>query len=121
MAAANEPMVHGDGLQSRDFTYVANAVQALIKAAHAPKQACGEVYNVGMGDTISVLDLVAALNRLLGKDLTPQHSPARMGDVRFSKADIRRTRKDLDYEPNVTFEEGLKRTLEWYRQQGFAR
>jgi UDP-glucose 4-epimerase len=117
MSAGKEPMVHGDGLQSRDFTYVANAVQALIKAAHAPKQAVGEVYNVGTGNCISVLDLVASLNRLLDKNLVPQHGPTRMGDVRFSKADIRRTKRDLGYEPNVTFEEGLKRTLAWYREQ----
>ncbi|HEV3145954.1 MAG TPA: GDP-mannose 4,6-dehydratase [Gemmataceae bacterium] len=117
MSAGNEPMVHGDGRQSRDFTYVANAVQALIKAAHAPKHAVGQVYNVGTGNSISVLELVAALNRLLGTNLVPQHGPARMGDVRFSKADIHRTRKDLGYEPNVTFEEGLKQTVEWYRIQ----
>jgi UDP-glucose 4-epimerase len=117
MSAGKEPMVHGDGQQSRDFTYVANAVQALIKAAHAPKRAVGEVYNVGTGASISVLDLVASLNRLLGKNLVPQHGPTRMGDVRFSKADIQRTRRDLGYEPNVTFEDGLKRTLAWYREQ----
>ena len=117
MSAGKEPMVHGDGLQSRDFTYVANAVQALIKAARAPKQAVGEVYNVGTGNSISVLDLVTSLNRLLDKNLVPQHGPIRMGDVRFSKADIQRTRKDLGYEPNVTFADGLKRTLAWYRDQ----
>ena len=116
MSADKPPTVHGDGLQSRDFTYVANAVQALLKAADAPKQAVGDVYNVGMGSSISVLELVGALNKLLGKNLKPLHGPVRAGDVKFSKADISRTRKDLGYAPDVTFEEGLKRTLAWYQK-----
>ncbi len=114
MSADKAPMVHGDGLQSRDFNFVANAVQALQKAADAPKQAVGEVYNVGTGSSISVLDLVAALNKLMGKNLKPVHGPTRAGDVKFSKADISRTQRDLGYAPDVTFEEGLKRTLAWY-------
>jgi UDP-glucose 4-epimerase len=114
MCAGRTPIVHGDGLQSRDFTYVANAVQALIRAAEAPGVS-GRVYNVGMGSSITVLDLVAALNRLLGKNLQPQHGPPRAGDVRFSCADISRARRELSYEPGVTFAEGLKRTLDWYR------
>jgi len=116
MSADKAPTIHGDGLQSRDFTYVANAVQALLKAAAAPPRASGEVYNVGTGHSISVLDLVAALNKLLGKKLTAVHAPTRAGDVRFSKADISRTRRDLGFAPNVTFEEGLKNTLEWYQK-----
>ena len=116
MSADKPPTVHGDGLQSRDFTYVANAVQALLKAADAPKQAVGDVYNVGMGSSISVLELVGALNKLLGKNLKPLHGPVRAGDVKFSKADISRTRRDLGYAPDVTFEEGLKRTLAWYQK-----
>jgi UDP-glucose 4-epimerase len=114
MSAGKTPIVHGDGLQSRDFTYVANAVQALIRAAETPGVS-GRVYNVGTGNSITVLDLVAALNRLLGKNLQPQHGPPRAGDVRFSRADIRKIRAELGYEPNVSFEEGLKRTLAWYR------
>lgn len=116
MSAGKSPTVHGDGLQSRDFTYVANAVQALRKAADAPKDVSGNVYNVGTGNSITVLDLVAALNKLMGTNLSPVHTAARAGDVRFSKADIRRTRSDLHYEPAVPFEEGLRRTLEWNRK-----
>jgi len=116
MSAGKSPTVHGDGLQSRDFTYVANAVQALRKAADAAKDVSGNVYNVGTGNSITVLDLVAALNKLMGTSLSPVHTAARAGDVRFSKADIRRTRSDLHYEPSVPFEEGLRRTLEWYRK-----
>jgi len=111
MSANKAPTVHGDGLQSRDFTYVANAVQALLKAADAPKSVSGEVFNVGTGQSVTVLDLVAALNTLLGKNLTAIHGPTRAGDVRFSKADISRTGRDLGYVPDVSFEEGLAKTV----------
>jgi UDP-glucose 4-epimerase len=113
MAAGRRPPVQGDGLQSRDFTYVANAVQALLRAADAA-EVSGNVYNVGTGRTVTVLDLVAALNRILGTKLAPEFVPARAGDVKFSKADIRRTRTDLGYEPCVSFEDGLQATVEWY-------
>jgi UDP-glucose 4-epimerase len=116
MSSNLPPTVHGDGLQSRDFTYVANAVQALRKAADKPGVS-GRVYNVGTGRNITVLDLVAALNKVMGKNLKAQHGPPRAGDVKFSLADISRTRAELGYAPEVTFEEGLKRTLEWYGEQ----
>jgi UDP-glucose 4-epimerase len=113
MAADRAPVVHGDGLQSRDFTYVTNAVQAVIKAATAPGVA-GKVYNVGTGRSITVLDLVRVLNQLLKTNLAPEHGPPRAGDVRHSRADISRARHDLGYEPTVPFEEGLERTLHWH-------
>jgi len=115
ISAGRAPVVNGDGLQSRDFTYVANAVQALMKAAAAPGVS-GNVYNVGTGDSVTVLDLIAALNHLLGTNLVPQFGPPRPGDVRFSRADISRARADLGYEPDVTFLDGLERTLRWYRE-----
>jgi UDP-glucose 4-epimerase len=116
MASGRVPTVHGDGLQSRDFTYVANAVQALIRAAEAPGVS-GKVYNIGTGRSITILDLVAALNRLFGTKLVPKYGPARPGDVRHSRADISRARSELNYEPVVDFEEGLKETLRWYQQE----
>ena len=106
-------MIHGDGLQSRDFTYVENAVQALTKAAEAP-DVSGNVYNVGTGRSVTILDLVKALNAILGSGLPPTYKPSRTGDVRFSRADIRRTRQDLGYEPAVTFADGLRWTVAWY-------
>jgi len=115
MARGEVPAVHGDGLQSRDFTYVTNAVQALMKAAEAP-EASGNVYNVGTGASITVLDLIASLNKLLRTDITARHVESRAGDVRYSRADIRRTSADLGYKPTVTFDEGLAKTLEWYRE-----
>lgn len=113
MAQGNRPSVHGDGTQSRDFTYVANAVQALIRAADVP-EISGNVYNVGTGQSISILHLVAALNKVLGTDIEPLFGPPRPGDVAFSRADITLTCRDLGYKPLVTFEEGLRRTAEWY-------
>lgn len=113
MAAGRAPVIQGDGLQARDFTYVANAVQALARAAEAP-DASGNVYNVGTGNSVTLLELVAALNRILGTDLEPTFAPPRAGDVKFSRADIRRTRADLGYEPTVSFEAGLQKTVDWY-------
>jgi UDP-glucose 4-epimerase len=119
MTRGQAPNVHGDGLQSRDFVYVADAVQALMKAAEV-RGVSGRVYNVGTGKSVTVLDLVAALNTALGIALTPQHGPPRAGDVRHSRADITRIRRELGYEPSVSFEEGLERTLAWYRSQAGA-
>jgi UDP-glucose 4-epimerase len=113
MVDGESPKIHGDGKQSRDFTYVGNAVQALTRAADAP-EVSGNVYNVGTGLTVTVNGLVAALNRVLGTDIEPTYVPTRAGDVKFSMADITRTRDDLGYDPTVTFEDGLTRTVEWY-------
>jgi UDP-glucose 4-epimerase len=92
---------------------VANAVQALMKAAEAP-EASGNVYNVGTGRTVSVRELVSSLNYLLGTDLQPTYGAPRAGDVKFSRADISRTRLDLGYEPTVSFEDGLRLTVDAY-------
>jgi UDP-glucose 4-epimerase len=114
MEKGTTPTIHGDGLQSRDFTYVANCVQALVKAAEVP-DVSGKVYNVGTGRSVTVLQLVDALNRLMEKMLTAKHVEPRAGDVRYSLADISRTGKDLGYEPTIPFEDGLAKTLAWYR------
>jgi UDP-glucose 4-epimerase len=116
LSQGRTPTVHGDGLQVRDFTYVGNAVQALLKAAEVPGVS-GRVYNVGTGQGVTILDLVRALNTILGTQLTPSHGSARAGDVRFSRARIDRIRADLGYSPTVSFDEGLRRTVEWYRQE----
>jgi UDP-glucose 4-epimerase len=113
MTKNERPIVFGDGLQSRDFTYVLNAVQALIKAADAAN-AVGKVYNIGVGGNFTLLDLIKGLNELLGTNLEPIFKEARAGDVRFSKADITAARQDLGYDPQVSFMDGLKATLEWY-------
>jgi UDP-glucose 4-epimerase len=116
MSAGQAPTVQGDGLQSRDFTYVGNAVQAVLKAAEAPA-AVGKVYNIGNGSSTSVLDLVNHLNQLLGSHIQPLFGPARPGDVRHSQADISAARADLRYDPEVSFMEGLRRTLLAFQAQ----
>ncbi len=115
LIAGRVPTVHGDGGQSRDFTYVSNAVQALLRAAETP-HVSGRVYNVGTGNSVSLLELIAALNRQLGTSVTPTHGPVRLGDVRFSKAKIDKVRAELGYQPGIEFEEGLRRTVAWMRE-----
>lgn len=114
MSLGKQPIIFGDGLQSRDFTYVLNATQAVMKAADAPR-AVGQVYNIGVGGNVTLLDLIAGLNELLGKKLEPVFKEARAGDVRHSQADITAARQDLGYEPAYTFMQGLKATLEAYQ------
>lgn len=117
LSAGKVPMVHGDGLQTRDFVYVTDAVQAMMKAAVTPGVS-GRVYNVGTGRSVTLLQLVEALNAILGTSITPTHGPERQGDIRYSRARIDRIRHDLGYEPSVTLEEGLRRTIAWYRTLG---
>ena len=112
MAAGQRPTIYGDGRQTRDFTYVANAVRANLLAMDAPGPLGGAVVNVGVGEQISLLDLVGALNTILGTELEPEFQPARAGDVRDSLADLRRVRALIGYEPIVPFAEGLARTVE---------
>lgn len=116
MSEGRSPVVHGDGLQSRDFTYVANAVQAAIRAAESPV-APGQVYNIGAGQSTTVLALVEHLNQLLGVQLRPIHASARLGDVRHSQADVTKARAELGYEPSVSFREGLERTVWHFRNE----
>ncbi len=109
-----EPVIFGDGTQSRDFTYVDNAVQANLLACEAPN-ASGKVFNVGTGHRISLNAIVECLGKVSGKPLAPRYDPPRDGDIRDSQADITRARQYLGYEPTVQFGEGLERTFEWYR------
>ena len=109
------PTIHGDGEQTRDFTYVANVVDGVLKACHADGVA-GQVINVATGGRVSLNALFATLQALTGAALVPVHGPARTGDVRHSQADITRARRLLGYAPTVEFDEGLARTLDWARQ-----
>lgn len=115
MLAGEPPVVYGDGGQSRDFTYVENVVAGNLLAADAPG-AAGRTINVANGRSTTLVRLIAELNRLLGTSLSPRHEPARAGDVRESLADITLARTLLGYEPRVDFEEGLRRSSEYYRQ-----
>lgn len=108
------PVIHGDGSQSRDFTYVDNAVRANILACTAPREACGRAYNIASGGGVTVAGLFETLRALLGSDVKPAYGAPRPGDVKHSPADISLARRMLGYEPVAGFAEGLERTVEWY-------
>ncbi len=113
------PTIYGDGLQTRDFTYVENVVQANLKAAAAPAAAAGRVFNVGNGQAASLLDLLSMLNEVMGGKIEPIFASARAGDVRDSLADITAARSVLGFEPTVDLKTGLKPTVDYYRTTGF--
>jgi len=113
MQAGRRPVIYGDGGQTRDFCFIANVVEANLKALTAPA-APGNVYNVACGQRYSLLDLVASINAALGTDVQAVHEPARAGDIRDSLADITAARRDLGYTAAVDFAEGLRRAVAWY-------
>jgi nucleoside-diphosphate-sugar epimerase len=114
------PVVFGDGEQTRDFTYVDNAVQANILACEAPS-ASGRTFNVGTGHAVSLNQVLQMLQKASGKKLETKYEPAREGDIRDSLADIRLAKEFLGYEPAVLFEEGLERTFAWYQAHHVAK
>jgi UDP-glucose 4-epimerase len=113
MLHGRSPLIHGDGQQSRDFTYVADVVQANLLASEAPR-AAGKVYNIACGRRTSLLELVEHLNELLGTDIKPVHDERRPGDVRHSQADISNAQADLGFCPCINLKEGLRACLKYY-------
>jgi len=109
------PTVYGDGEQSRDFTYIDNVVHANLLAARARKTN-GEVINVACGEAVTVNAILGQINRLLGRNVKPIYAPARAGDVRHSLADITAARMLIGFKPVVPFQEGLERSIDWYRR-----
>ncbi|MDE0962302.1 MAG: SDR family oxidoreductase [Candidatus Latescibacteria bacterium] len=116
MLKGEAPVIFGDGGQSRDFVYVDNIVEANMRACTTP-EAAGRVYNIGCERSVSILELVTALNEILGTALDPVFNPARQGDVRVSLADIAQARTQLGYEPIVHFAEGLQQTVAWMKSR----
>lgn len=112
MLDGEQPVIYGDGKQSRDFTYIDNAVEANILAAES--DVTGEVFNIGTGGSVTINNLVGSLNELLGTEINPIYDDPRPGDVPHSHADISKASRFLNYEPTVGFEEGLERTIEFY-------
>jgi nucleoside-diphosphate-sugar epimerase len=108
------PTIYGDGEQTRDFTYVANVVDGALRACEAPGVS-GEVINVATGGRISLNQLFKTMRTLVGGTVEPSYTDARQGDVKDSQADITKAHRLLGYQPTVSFEDGLKRTVEWYR------
>jgi UDP-glucose 4-epimerase len=117
----DEPLqVHGDGTQSRDFTYIDNVVSANLLAARADAaRASGRAYNVGCGSRTSLLEIITMIEKLLGKTLRRQHSPGRVGDVPHTLADVSAAKRDLGYAPLVDFDEGLRRTVAFFTGRKF--
>jgi nucleoside-diphosphate-sugar epimerase len=109
-----QPVVYGDGEQSRDFTYVENVVQANLLACEAPG-ASGKVFNIGTGARITLNETLRLLEQITGKSIDAKYDPPREGDIRDSQAEIALGRSILGYDPCVAFEEGLRRTCDWYR------
>lgn len=116
------PVVFGDGMQSRDFTFVGNAVLATLLAGSSEKPLKGEVINIGTGSRIDLTRLAALMAEKIGRPhLRPTHQPARPGDVRHSQADLSRARDLLGYEPFTSLEEGIAETLEWFKHSMVAK
>ena len=119
MLKSERPTIFGDGEQSRDFTYVDNVVEANLLAAEAPN-AAGRVLNIACGSRTTLNELVGTLNRILGTNIEPIYTDPRPGDVKHSLADISAAREVLRYEPQVDFETGLAKTVEWFGAGGVS-
>jgi nucleoside-diphosphate-sugar epimerase len=115
VASGKPPTVYGDGLQTRDFTYIDNVIEANILACKAPRAACGKVINIACGERISLLDILEAVYGLAGRRVIPYFEPSRPGDVRDSLADITLAKDLLGYSPKVAFPVGLSRTFNYFR------
>ncbi len=119
LLAGTAPTIYGDGAQSRDFTYIDNVVHGNLLALKAPEVA-GEVMNLAIGGSVSLLQLIAKLNRILGTEIEPIHTDPRPGDIKYSRADVTKATELLDFAPVVAFDDGLARTVEWFKQRGQA-
>ena len=111
------PKINGDGLQTRDFTFVENAVQANIRAFFAGQRAKNQVFNVAVGERISLLDLLGGLERITGRNIEPVFGPPRQGDVRDSLADISKAKELMGYNPRFTWDKGLALTYEYFKEK----
>ena len=110
------PTIHGDGMQSRDFTYIENVIEANLKACLAPAEAAGEAFNIAYGGREYLLDIYHGLTRALGVDVEPNFGPPRPGDIRHSNADISKARRLLGYDPDWSFDRGIEAAIAWYRE-----
>lgn len=108
------PTINGDGMQSRDFTYIENVIEANLKACLAPHEAAGNAFNIAYGGRECLIDIYHSLTRALGKDIEPNFGPDRAGDIKHSNADISKAREMLGYDPDYDFDSGLKLAIDWY-------
>lgn len=117
MMKGESPVIYGDGETSRDFTFIANVVQANLRACTAPKKAAGQVMNIACGERITLNDLARVIKDVLGKGGAPRYEPERAGDVKHSMADIGLAGELIGYQPTVKFAEGIRQTCAWYQTQ----
>ena len=110
------PTINGDGMQSRDFTYIDNVIEANMRACQASSEAAGQAFNIGAGGRLFLNDIYKYLCEALGKDVEPIHGPNRKGDVRDSNADISKARELLGYNPEYDFEKGIAIAIDWYKE-----
>ena len=111
-----QPVINGDGRQSRDFTYIDNVIEGNLRACLAPSEAAGEAYNIGAGGREYLIDVYHHLTEALGVDTEPSYGPPRAGDIRDSNADIEKAREKLHYDPSYDFAAGIKLAIDWYRE-----
>lgn len=111
-----QPTINGDGMQSRDFTYIENVIEANLKACLASHEVAGEAFNIAYGGREYLIDIYYTLAKALGKDIEPLYGSDRAGDIKHSNADISKAKKLLGYEPEYDFERGIAEAIEWYRE-----
>jgi UDP-N-acetylglucosamine 4-epimerase len=110
------PVINGDGKQSRDFTYIENVVEANLKACLAPHEVAGQAFNIAYGDREYLIDIYKELCKMLGKSIEPLFGSERAGDIRHSNADISKAREMLKYDPQWSFEKGIREAIDWYKE-----
>lgn len=110
------PVINGDGKQSRDFTYIENVIEANIKACAASRDAAGQVYNIAYGGREYLIDIYYTLAEALGKNIKPEFGPDRPGDIKHSNADISKAKNMLGYDPQYSFEDGIRLAIDWYKE-----
>lgn len=110
-----QPIINGDGRQSRDFTYIENVIEANLKACLAPHEAAGEAFNIAYGGREYLIDIYYGLTKALGVNIEPIFGPERAGDIKHSNADISKARELLGYDPQWSFDRGIKAAIEWYK------
>ena len=116
LLAGETPVIHGDGMQSRDFTYIDNVIEGNLKACLAPSEAAGEAYNIGAGGREYLNDIYEDICNALGKKVEPIHDEPRKGDVRDSNADISKAREAFGYDPSYDFTAGIALAIDWYKE-----
>lgn len=116
LLCGERPTIHGDGRQSRDFTYIENVIEANLKACLAPEEAVGQVYNIAYGGREYLIDIYFGLTKALGIELEPIFAPERPGDIRHSNADISKAKLLLGYSPEWSFDRGIQSAIKWYRE-----